>query len=129
MKPEDLDRELGRLFQAQRAADEAAAPDLSALLARPPARRSGRRGVAQALALVAAVAVVVLAGARVLRNVASAPRETTDAIETLAEWRSPTAFLLRTPGSDIWTQMPALGSAAHASEDQPGLSPTKGVDQ
>jgi hypothetical protein len=126
MNPEDLDREIGRLFEAQRAADEAAAPDLHALLGRPAARRASR-SAGHVLAMVAAVAIVIVAGARLLRSVATAPRDRFSGVTTLAEWRSPTDFLLRTPGSDIWTRVPSLGSTGPAADTQPNPSPTKGV--
>jgi len=107
MSPDDpgLDRELVRRFEELRRGDEAAAPDLGGLLGRPRRGRTSRRH----LALAAAV-VVLLAAALLLRR--TAPPGSRDALRpaagSLAAWRSPTGSLLRTPGAELWTRVPAL---------------------
>ena len=108
MSPDDpgLDRELVRRFEELRRGDEAAAPDLDRLLVRP---RRGRVSSRRRLALAAAV-VVLLAAVLLLRR--AAPPGSRDALRpaagSLAAWRSPTGSLLRTPGAELWTRVPAL---------------------
>jgi hypothetical protein len=123
----DLERELSRLFEVERRADESAAPDLDALLARRPRRRTsaGRRSAyaAAALAILATVAVLLFGvheGGLHRVTPAAAP-----ALQ-LADWESPTAFLLDTPGSELLMQVPTLAvppTAGNAGVPQP----TKGV--
>jgi hypothetical protein len=123
----DRDRELSRLFEAERRADESAAPDLDALLARRPRRRTsaGRRLVLWATAALAALVTV----AALLMNVRGGPHPIAPAAEPplqLADWESPTAFLLDTPGSELLTEIPTLASLA-ANENVASPQPTKGV--
>ena len=119
------DRELSRLFEAGRRTDESAAPDLETLLARGPRRRtsSGRRiAFATALAILVTVAVLLMyapGDARRVTPVAEPPMQ-------LADWESPTDFLLETPGSELLTQIPTLApSAVRENVSSPQL--TKGV--
>ncbi|HEY2798277.1 MAG TPA: hypothetical protein VGK26_10355 [Thermoanaerobaculia bacterium] len=119
------DRELSRLFEAERRADESAAPDLGALLARRPRRRiSVGRRIAWALALASLVTLAIL-----LVDVhKGAPRQVTPPAEVvqLADWESPTAFLLDNPGSELLTEIPNLASSP-ANENVSSPEPTKGV--
>jgi hypothetical protein len=132
--PDDRDRELSRLFQAERLADESAAPRLDELFGRARPRRVRAGDALGRLALAAAVAGVIAAAAAVLRSgasVESAPAATPVA-ETvqLAEWRSPTAFLLDTPGSELLTEVPILSTAPLAeSAGAAAPQPPKGVAQ
>jgi len=122
MTPEE--RELSRLFEAERRADESAAPDLDALLVRRPRRprSAGRRialTTAAALASLVTVAVLLVRGAAHRAASAEPPVQ-------LADWQSPTDFLLDTPGSELLTQIPTLSvppDAGNAGVPQP----TKGV--
>jgi hypothetical protein len=118
------ERELSRLFESERRADESAAPDLDALLARRPRRRrsAGRRialATAAALASLVTAAVLLVRGAAHRAPAAEPPKQ-------LADWQSPTDFLLDTPGSELLTQIPTLSvppDAGNAGVPQP----TKGV--
>ena len=130
------DPEIARLFEAERLADEAAAPDLDALLARPARRQeSEARGIRRvalgAAAFLAATVVVV-----VLRS--SSPRHPTvpeaaaalsPAATELASWKAPTDALLRTPGSDLWTSVPEIANPTGALETGIRLATTKGVER
>ena len=118
------ERELRLLLEAERAADEAAAPSLQELLLRAaPARPSFGAGGLLIRAAAAVIAIVVTARLVHSGGERPRPRDRSSAAMTLAEWRSPTEFLLETPGSEIWTEVPSLGSAPTV----PAPSPTKGV--
>jgi hypothetical protein len=131
---EDRDRELSRLFEVERLADESAASPLDAVLGRPSRRRAGAAGALHRLALAAAVALVIAASAVVLRSGAShAPGPGAPDTTQLAEWKSPTAFLLDTPGSELLTEVPSLTTLSTGSlaSTEPGDAaapqPTKGA--
>ena len=122
-------RELARLFEADRRADESAAPAFNELLARRPRRRRAA-GAFSTLALAAAVAVFVAAAVLLLRAGALRPGAPSPAEGTLqlAEWKSPTAFLLDTPGSELLSEVPSLSAAPIAPAFGAALpQPTKGV--
>ena len=77
-----------------------------------------RRGVALRIALAAApvLAIVVMFALRTHHSTDAALRE-------LADWSSPTAFLLETPGKQLLNQTPRLGEplidALPAAQDGP----------
>ena len=121
MTPED--RELSRLFEAARRADESAAPDLERLLAR--SRRRRPTSASRRIAYAAAVACLVTVAVVLLRGVHPAP-----AAETLqlADWLSPTDFLLDTPGSELLSELPTLASLPNA-ENASSPQITKGVSR
>jgi hypothetical protein len=122
MTPEE--RELSRLFEAARRADESAAPDLDALLARGPRpRRSAGRAIAFAAAATLLLAIAVLL---VRHDARTAPAP--EAPVQLADWESPTAFLLDTPGSELLTEIPTLAPST-AKENDSSHQPTKGVER
>jgi hypothetical protein len=121
----ERDEQLSALFATQRREDEAAAPALEALLARSRTRRA-RAGVIPALALAASVAAVIAAAVLVLRSGAASTAAPSADAEQLAEWTSPTAFLLDTPGSELFSQIPSLEFEPVAG-GAPAPSPTKGV--
>lgn len=139
--------ELRSLFQAQRAADAAAAPGFARVMARPaPADYGYLRAIALAAAI---VLVAVLASSNISQRkagtgdspvpkkevvvareapavvpaVSPAPTRTKIVAKakpvTLSTWKSPTAALLDTPGDDLWTTVPKIGVGKH---DQPKSS-------
>ena len=119
MSSKDLDREIARLFEEQRRADEAAAPAFRELLARPRARRAPLARWIRRPAL-AAAAVAVVAAALLLRRPPPprAPESALPAVATtLASWKAPTDFLLQTPGAELLGRLPVLVSPA------PGTTP------
>jgi hypothetical protein len=121
----DRDRDLSALFQAERIADESAAPPLDSLLVAARRRRAGGVGALPRLALAASVAGVLAAAALVLR---SPSRAASDETVSLAEWKSPTAFLLETPGSELLTEVPTLSVPPLSGGDGAAApQPTKGA--
>jgi hypothetical protein len=105
------DREIARLFEAQRRADEASAPAFRDLLARPRNAKtaSPRRVLRPALA--AAAVLLIIAAALLLRSRAREPESLATA-SALAAWRAPTDVLLRTPGAELTSRLPVLVSPA-----------------
>ena len=131
MTADDRDREIARLLEADRRADELAAPPLEALLARPRLRRPRASDAFQAVALAASVALVVATAVLVLRS-STIPRNAPggDASLQLADWTSPTAFLLDTPGAELLTEVPAFPAGGfEPGADAVHPQPTKGVPQ
>ncbi|HSS43700.1 MAG TPA: hypothetical protein VLO07_00040 [Thermoanaerobaculia bacterium] len=101
------DRELARLFEKLRCADEASAPRFRQVLERRqgPTRVSNLRSVAAVSVCVLALFLLWLAGSG--RRAPEAERAGAGTV-TLGDWRSPTDFLLRTPGGDLLDSKPAL---------------------
>jgi hypothetical protein len=125
----ERDDALSRLFEAERRADESAAPPLDALLARAIGPRVSPVRAVRQLDVAAALAAILAAGALVLRSGATRPASPAPAAaETvrLADWESPTAFLLDTPGDELLTQIPSFDSPP-TSDGAPAPSPTEGV--
>lgn len=111
MNPDDRNPDLERLFAEARAREEASAPDLDGLLARP---RSARRVATPARRASLALAAVLVLGATALlvrgrvRSAGPGRGGPEPPAETLMAWRSPTASLLRTPGAELLGGVPAL---------------------
>ena len=131
MSPEDLDREIARLFAAQRRADEASAPALRELMARP--RRLRTSWSLARIALVGATAAAAIAAILLLRPARprNAGTETPlpPAATQLANWKAPTDSLLRTSGSELWTRVPILVSPVTHVEPAHPAQTTKGVGE
>ncbi len=99
MRDDVQDDELLReMFEQVRAADVNAAPSLDAVLAR---RRRGRGLVLAPVAALVLVALVVT-----FKQQSPSPAEI-----SIAEWRSPTAFLLEPPGDVVLYRVPSVGSS------------------
>jgi hypothetical protein len=110
MSGSDDDR-IGRALSEQRRLDEGLAPDFRALLARPRPRANGgaaRRVLVLAAALLVAVGVALWSRSRPHVPHPSRPVSVADA--SLTTWRSPTDFLLETPGLRLWSSPPVFGS-------------------
>lgn len=114
MNPKDLDRELTRLFEEQRRADEASAPGFHELMARARAATKGRAFAPEAQegrwawqAAVAAVASFALATGLYLLRPTPESRLPSHA-PTLAAWKAPTDVLLQTPGAELLGRLPVL---------------------
>ena len=100
--------ELRRRFARLREADEGSAPRFAQIYERARAGRSLRatrrvRSLVIGAAAAVAIAAVALTYARSLSPSAGMPEITT--------WRAPTDVLLRTPGSELLGEMPALGAS------------------
>jgi len=139
---DDFDREVGRLLSEERHADEAGAPGFRELLDsrrirhRAPRRRIGPPGLLRAFA-VAAVLIAAAAGVVLTRGSFPAATRPTGGTGTelpasavaIASWKSPTEFLLDTPGVELLRERPALGfgvpPAVLAPSPSPSASETK----
>ena len=104
---DDEDRELRRWFAAQRREELEAAPPFRRVWAAARARRRPRPRVRFAAAAVA-LAILGLLWLRPDRG--PAPESGTS--PSIAQWRSPTDFLLATPGRELLSTIPALGGPA-----------------
>ena len=101
-----IDEDLRRAFEGLRRSDEASAPSFSATLSGARNRAPRRRTFL--LATAAALVVLVAIAAALLRRSPASPRFA----ETVAisDWRSPTDFLLQTPGAELLDSLPVLSS-------------------
>jgi hypothetical protein len=125
--PENGDRELARLFANLRRADAAATPPFRHVLERPRRRGLGApRSLAAVSALTALAAVAVLAAFLLHAPALKTPGGNPPL--SLAQWTSPTDFLLRTPGSELLEQPSPLFEPApdyadfERSSSRPGAS-------
>lgn len=111
MTSRDGDREIARLLEEQRLADEASAPAFRDLLVRPRDAKAvcARRTLRPALA--GAVVLLIIAAALLLRPRAHEP-ELLGTASALAAWRAPTDVLLQTPGAELTSRLPVLVSPA-----------------
>lgn len=110
------DRKLRELFAQLKEADRARTPSFRA----PATRAAPRRRPMVRVALAAAIVVVAL----VLARPDQTPRTTARLVDLGATgWRSPTDFLLNTPGSELLRSVPAVGSP----DDWTPISPRGGV--
>ena len=104
------ENEIRRRFDEMRETDRVSGPSFAQThaQARVRARRNGRaslrlRPLVMGAAAAVLVAVVVLARGRSLSPSAPAP--------TITTWTAPTDVFLRTPGSELLAEMPALGAS------------------
>jgi hypothetical protein len=102
------DREIRQRFAQLRDADQESAPSFAQTYGRARARRSFRatrrmKPLVFATAAAVVIAAIGLAYARSLPPSAATPE--------IATWRAPTDVLLRTPGSELLGEMPALGAS------------------
>lgn len=100
--------ELRRRFAELREDDGKRTPTFARLYARGPARRSWRAMFRPRLLAIGAAAAVATAAVLTAHARSSPVREGTPPIST---WRAPTDILLRTPGSELLSEMPALGES------------------
>ena len=96
------ERELRSRFAQLREADQESAPSFAQTYGHARARRS-RGATLRVRPLVIGAAAIGLAYARSLSPSAATPE--------IATWRAPTDVLLRTPGSELLGEMPALGTS------------------
>jgi hypothetical protein len=98
--------DLREQFAALRQADELRAPDFARVLQRRarPYRRNFTPIAAAACLLIAAAVVIML-----WRTRPAALRPPESAAPALADWRSPTDFLLDTPAAELLHAVPRIG--------------------
>jgi hypothetical protein len=98
------DEDIRRSFEELRRSDEGSAPSFRQVLAR---MRTGRPvPLRRAAAAAALLAAAVLAVALLLWPAHQAPKR--EPAATIAQWKSPTGWLLRTTGSQLLEELPAL---------------------
>jgi hypothetical protein len=115
----DDDRELRDLFARLKQEDRARTPSFRT----PIAREAPRWGRGARVVVAAAVILITLVLARPDRTPRNMARQVVDL--GTAAWRSPTDFLLITPGRDLLRSVPAVGSPDDWPPiDLPGRSPT-----
>jgi hypothetical protein len=106
----DPDPDLARRFAALRQQERQRVPPFRLQWAAAGNRRPGSAGrILRLAAAGAAVVVVALLSAWLVAQKVPAPSPSPGAVPSIVEWRSPTDFLLRTPGQEILRQPPALG--------------------
>jgi hypothetical protein len=131
MTARDDERELASALEQLRKAEEASAPPFHAMLTTARAGRVSRHSATGSVLAVATL-VVVIAGLAVFeskrppasRRLAPAPPSENVSLES---WRSPTDFLLDTPGSELWRALPQLSEPFPATLPTDSPSSKKGV--
>lgn len=101
----DDDRELRELFARLRQEDRARTPSFRAMDARMTPRRMWSP---QRVVVAAAIILIAILLAPPDRTPGNLSRQVVDL--GAATWRSPTDFLLTTPGSELLRTVPAVGS-------------------
>jgi hypothetical protein len=117
------DEDLRERFAAWRREDAMRAPAFDRVL------RTAARPVARPTAQLAAVAGIVLSVAAVLFWSIQLRERTARHAETaipLADWRSPTDFLLETPGNALLREVPRIGDP---SPNEPVPAPRPGQER
>lgn len=131
MTERDNEREVASAFEQLRRAGEASAPPFhETLMSARADPESRRRAIGPVLAV--ATLMVVIVGLAVFeskhpsdsRQDAPAPSSPQASLES---WQSPTDFLLETPGSELWRDMPRLTEPLPANLPTDTPSSKKGV--
>jgi hypothetical protein len=131
MTAKDAEREVARALEQLRKADEASAPSFHATLKSAQTGRASRRP-AIGPALAATALLVVIAGLLLLvsKRPPASPRPASapsSAEASLESWKSPTVFLLDTPGSEVWHGLPRLPEPFPSNLPADSSSSKKGV--
>lgn len=108
------DDELRARFGELRAFDSQFRPEFDAIVARGERRAATARPrrATVPIWIAAAAGIVVVVGAAVVawRAVKFGEARGPEAAESISTWRSPTAWLLRTPGRELYAPPPILSS-------------------
>jgi hypothetical protein len=114
----DADRELRERFAQLKQEDRSRVPSFR----KPSAREAMRWRPVARVAVAAGIVLIAVVLARPDRTPPTVARQIVDL--GAAAWRSPTDFLLITPGSELLRSVPAVGSPdAWTPMDLPGVSP------
>lgn len=110
MQPEGHDEKLRKLFYGLREADRRATPPFSqvwrsAMASRTRPRRMRRKRAFVTVGAGVAAAVVLVT----LIYLGPFSRTPPAGTATLAQWQSPTAFLLNYPGQELFQEVPEIG--------------------
>lgn len=114
MRNGDVDRHLHAAFQAARATERARTPAFSRVVAgRDPG--SGRRVRAPAWLLAGAATAAGVILVLLLLPRSDSARDELELARRLMAWRSPTAFLLKTPETPLLDSVPRFGFSVPGS--------------
>jgi hypothetical protein len=102
------ENELRRRFEELREADNYRAPGFPQTYGRARARGALRRTSLRRQLVIGAAAAVAIAALTLAYGRSFSPSAATPVIAT---WRAPTDVLLQTPGSELLSEMPALGTS------------------
>lgn len=107
------DARLKRDFENLREDDRRTAPDFLNTLsvARRRAVADGRRRSRSRIFIAGALLFAAVAGMTVVSRLHRSTASPIRAPGSLSSWSSPTAFLLETPGKQLWSEIPRLGDA------------------
>jgi hypothetical protein len=121
----DYDDDLRARFTELRREEEARAPEF----AFPPRTwaEQGRRWPAGKLIAGAVCLVTMAAAVFLLRIAPQAPDRNRHTVASITEWRSPTDFLLQTPGRELLRTVPSIGVwHSHTTASKPGAKHSHG---
>lgn len=102
------DSEIRHRFAEMREADRARAPGFAQTFVRARARESWRARQRVRQLVIAAAAAVLITAIWLGHSRSFSPSTVTP---TIATWRAPTDVFLRTPGHELFGEMPALGAS------------------
>ncbi|HEX9083705.1 MAG TPA: hypothetical protein VF836_03115 [Gemmatimonadaceae bacterium] len=105
---DENENELRRRFVQLREADSDRVPGFTQTFGRARAPKSGRATLRVRPLALGAAAAIAIAAIWLAQTRSSSPSAATPAIAT---WRAPTDVLLQTPGSELLSEMPALGTS------------------
>ena len=131
MTVRDDEREIAGALERLRKAEESSAPPFQATLSSARNGRASRHAPIGPV-MAAATLLLVLVGLAVFqsnRPPASSPPAPapSSAKASLESWQSPTDFLLETPGSELWRDMPRLTEPLLTNLPTDSPSSKKGV--
>jgi len=110
----DEDRELARLFEELRRADEVSAPGFREIFERRQVTEVTRAARAMRLAAAAVLAIALGVAVVLVRRTESRSRAAPG--PTLAEWKAPTDGLLRTPGAELFDSVPRFPAVPESTQ-------------
>jgi hypothetical protein len=108
---DDRDGEIRELFAEQRSMDRLQLPDYRTMRGRAATPPRTIAPLARSLVRAAAAVVVLAAGIMVMQRLHRTGTSHSVAASSIASWKSPTAFLLRTPAHDLLRAVPDLDSS------------------
>jgi hypothetical protein len=119
------DQDLARLFQELRRADEALAPRWNEVIA----RRTTLHPIRWSYPVLRVAVVILLLGAAAVMSMrwrrGKTGQRTPEPEATIAAWSSPTAWLLETPGRQLWSEVPVFAEKSPDPE-RAATTPPKG---
>jgi hypothetical protein len=131
MTARDDEREIASALERLREADESSAPSFHVTLTSARDGRVSRHSPIGPVLATATLLLVIVGLAVFESNQPTPSRRPAPAVPStkasLENWQSPTDFLLETPGSDLWRDMPRLTEPLPANLPTDSPSSKKGV--